>query len=339
MRDIQLDNYRGLAMMYIILCHTSYWMGDMQEPYQSFLLFAMAMVFFISGASLSLGSSRRGLLPVIVGRVKRVVIPFYIYALVIIVLSVLAGWLLGDTSRFGVWPFHLLDYRWRDVVNILLCQDVPQIPNNAHLWFLTPYLLLSSTFPLQQRLIEKCPRPVYMVACIALFLLAQAFTQSELVRELLCYNIFMVGGYLYYRRDKEIVTALVGLAAGAAIVGYVLLGGHFSPIQGHKFPPDWIFAFYGVFAVCMLSLVFRRVTIPSNRFLRLWNTRGYTIYLYQSLVFIIVAIIRQYTYGRIANSWVWLVCDFIIAIVLSTLLSYVTYPLERKVLSKIRDKR
>lgn len=329
MRDIQLDNYRGLAMMYVIFGHTCYWMGDMPEPYQSFVLFAMAMVFFISGASLSLASTRRNLLSAIVGRVKRVVIPFYIYALVIIALSVLASLLVGDTTRFGVRPFHLMDYRWSDVIDILLCQDVPKIPNNAHLWFLTPYLLLTSTFPLQQRLIDRCPRAVYMAGCIVLFVLAQAFTQSELLRELLCYNIFVVAGYLYYRKDKEIVTATVGLAAGAAIVGYVLLGGHFSPMQGHKFPPDWIFAFYGLFAVCMLSLVLRRVTIPSNSFLRLWNTRGYTIYLYQSLAFIIVAIIRQYTYGRIANMWLWLLADFIMVILLSTVLSWVTYPLER----------
>ena len=337
MRDIQLDNYRALAMIYVIFGHTCYWMGDMLEPYQSFVLFAMAMVFFISGASISLGSSRRSLMSAIIGRVKRVVIPFYIYAVVIIILSVLAGMLLGDTTRFGVRPFHLMDYSWRDVLSILLCQDVPHIPNNAHLWFLTPYLILSGTFPLQQRLIEKCPRAVYMAICIALFLLAQAFTQSEVLREVLCYNIFIVAGYLYYRRDKEIVTASVGLLAGAAIVVYVLLGGHFSPMQGHKFPPDWIFAFYGLFAVCMLSLVLRRVTIPSNRFLRLWNTRGYTIYLYQSLAFILVAIIRQYTYGRIPSMGLWLVADFVLVVLLLTVLSWVAYPLERRIMKLFKS--
>jgi peptidoglycan/LPS O-acetylase OafA/YrhL len=337
MRDIQLDNYRALAMLYVIFLHTCFWMGDMPEPYLSFVLISMAMVFFISGASISLGSSRRSLMSAIVSRLKRVVIPFYIYAVVIILLSVLASLLIGDTTRFGVRPFHLTDYSWRDVDSILLCQDVPKIPNNAHLWFIAPYLILTSTFPLQRRLIDKCPRPVYMAACIALFLLAQAFTQSELLRELLCYNIFVVAGYLYYRHDKEIVTAVVGLTAGAAILGYVLLGGHFSPMQDHKFPPDWIFAFYGLFAVCMLSLVFRRVTIPSNRFLRLWNTRGYTIYLYQGLAFILVAVIRQYTYGRIPNMGLWLVADFIMVVLLSTVLSLVAYPLERWIMKFFRS--
>lgn len=338
MRDSQLDNYRGLMMMYVLFGHASYWMFDLEEPYLSFVLFAMAQVFFISGASLTVSVPRHGLLDTVVGRLWRVVVPFYIYASVILVVFFLAGALMGDTSRFGFMPLRLGDYGWRDVLSIILCSDVPQVPYNSHLWFLAPYLAVSCIFPLEQWLMRRFPsRHLYMVFCIALFLLSQSVVENELLREVLCYNVFMVAGYLYYRRCKMWTRVLAGLAAGTVLAAYVLLlGGHFCPMQGHKFPPDWVFMMYGFFALCLLSVVLGCVKIPANRFLRLWSERSYTIYLYQSVVFVVVENIRQLTYARIPHSLVWVVGDTVLAILLSTLLSFVTYPIEKTVCKWIK---
>ena len=33
MRDVQLDNYRALMMMYVIFCHAMFWLRDVGEPW------------------------------------------------------------------------------------------------------------------------------------------------------------------------------------------------------------------------------------------------------------------------------------------------------------------
>lgn len=169
---------------------------------------------------------------------------------------------------------------------------------------------------------------------MALFIAAQALTGCELLREVLCYNVFMAGGYLYYRRSRVAARILAAFAALSVIAAFVLSGGHFVPMQGHKFPPDWLYATYGILAVCLISLPLGRIRIPACALLRLWNRRGYTIYLYQSIVFLLVPLISRNTVVHIHGSMLWLV-DTALAIALSTLLVQVTHPLERYVLGKI----
>ena len=171
-----------------------------------------------------------------------------------------------------------------------------------------------------------------MAACFVLFLAVQAVTRHELLREVACYNVFMVAGYLYYRRMGVKTRIIVGLYAAAAIVVNEVTGGHFCPMQGHKFPPDWVFATYGIFALCVVSLVLGRIRIPENRFLAIWNTRGFSIYLYQSLVFVAVFAIRCRTYLNASNPLVLVLTDSVLAILLATALSFMTYPLERAVM-------
>lgn len=337
MRDQQLDNYRALVMMYLFFIHVAYWLHDIREPWLSLVLFVMPIVFFVSGASLAVAGTHRVLLQTVKGRFLRVVLPFYVYAAVVIALFSAATLIIADTTQYGFRPFRLADYGWRQALSVILCQDVPGLPNQAHLWFIAPYLILSCTFPLQARLMKRCSRHVYMAACIVMFAAAQAVTGCELLREVLCYNVFMAGGYLYYRRASVRARALAALAALAAIAAHAMSGGHFVPMQGHKFPPDWLYATYGILALCLLSLVAGRVNIPSNRLLGLWNRRGYTIYLYQSVVFLLVPIIRWRTLGIIPGNMMWIV-DTLLAITLSTVLVQVTYPLERCVLGRLTGK-
>ena len=93
-----------------------------------------------------------------------------------------------------------------------------------------------------------------------------------------------------------------------------------------------MFATYGIFALCVVSLVLGRIRIPENRFLAIWNTRGFSIYLYQSLVFVAVFAIRCRTYMSVSTPLVLVLTDSVLAILLATALSFMTYPLERAVM-------
>lgn len=101
MRDTQLDHYRALMMMHVIIGHVMYWLYAAGEPYLSFVLFAMAGTFFIAGASVAVNTRRRSLWSTVVNRIGRVVIPFYIYAVVIIAFTVAVTALVGDTTGWG----------------------------------------------------------------------------------------------------------------------------------------------------------------------------------------------------------------------------------------------
>ncbi len=326
-------------MMFIpCVTHVMYWLMDGREPYLSVLLFEMPLVYFVSGAALSVSRSRRGLWGTITGRLRRVVLPYYIYALVLIVAGAIL-WLVGRVADLP--QLQLVDfsrYSWRDVASIVLCRDIPQFSFIWHLWFIPPYLILSCTFPLQVRLMKRFSGVAYFVVCLLAFLVAQAVTGIDLIRQVLGYNVFMVAGYLFYRRVSRGGIALVGTAALAVLLGSVYWGGAgFFPMQGHKFPPDWIFVVYGLMVVCLLGLTLGAVKFQGNRLLRLWSERGYHIYLYQSVVFTVVELLRVNTFiGVPASPLARSVIDAALVFGLSMGLSSLTYPLEQSIMRKIR---
>lgn len=340
MRDGQLDIYRALLMLYIpCVIHVMYWLGDGSEPFMSLLLVEMPLIFFVAGASLSVSRSRRGLLETVINRFKRVVVPYYIYAAVLLCLGIIATTAFKAMGQSHLFALDLSQYGIKDVASILLCHDIPQFPFIWHLWFIPIYLILSCTFPLQVRLMEKTGKWIYITACALLFCATLFFKDFALVKQVLCYNIFMVAGYLFYKKTKPATTALTGaIALAIVLVGVFIAGVPFCPMQGHKFPPDWLFVAYNVFVLCLIALAVGRITLRGNRFLGIWSERGYNIYLYQSVVFAIVHLVRQKTYADIPAPLVRATLDACLILVLSTGLSYVTYPLERIVMKKMRLK-
>lgn len=337
MRDRQLDIYRALLMMHIpCVAHNAYWLGNAVEPYRSFVLLLIAQAFFISGSAMSLRKSKITLWGIFVNRFKRSIAPFYIYAAVMLGgIGVLSTLLLKGTKYFRLLPFDVTAYSWQDVLDVILCWDLPHCPFMAHLWFIPVYIILYCSLALQTKVMKYFNRYVYLAMCVVLFLLVQGFTNLSFLRELLCYNVFTVTGYLFYKRDKERITAIIGFSALALILANeFIFGGHFVPLQDHKFPPDWIYLSYCVMILSFLSLVFRRITFPYNTIFRIWNERGYTIYLYQSLVLWFVYGLHQTGLIKCSIMPVNFILDLVLVFVLSTALSYVTYPFEKWVMRK-----
>ena len=338
MRDTQLDIYRALIMVYILcVIHTMYWLADGREPYLSLMLFEMPLVFFISGASFSLSRSRRGMWGTLINRFKRVAAPYYLYACVLLLVAAVCTIAFKVAGAPTVIPMDLTKYGWKDVASILLARDIPQFPFIWHLWFIPPYLILSCTFPLQIRLMDRVGKWPYAVACLLLFLLVQSVSCHSLINQVLCYNVFMVGGYLFYKKVKVPITMMVAaLALAVLLVGVLVFGIDFCPMQAHKFPPDWFFLAYSIFALCIVALVLGRVKLRSHRIWDIWNVRGYNIYLYQSVVFALVELLRQQSSIYIAHPFARLMIDGGLVFMLATGLSCITYPLERFILKKLR---
>lgn len=290
-RDLQLDAYRGMSMLYIVcFVHVLYWLQLGTEPYLSICLVEMPIIFFIAGASQSFRVKTRPIKATFVNRIKRVVIPYYKYAFVmLLMLLVLSVFGKADISAYSP----------KDSLKILLFYDIPQLPFMWHLWFILPYLFISCTFDFQKRILNNMNHEVYLLICCLAFGLAQYLSANQMIRNVLVYNIFMVIGYCYYRKVKKRQLIIGEIAFFMVLLLLKSVGVHFAPMQAHKFPADMVFLIYNLFALCVLSLIFGKIYIKSNKVLNFWTKNGFDLYLYQNVSYMIVAFLLRRSFIQI----------------------------------------
>lgn len=327
--DAQLDAYRALVMIYILcVIHVLYWLPSNFLTLKSAILFEMPVIFFISGAAIKVkgGDNCRSTIQIISNRFRRVIIPYYIYAAVS--LGIIAG-----LSTISSGDYNLGFLSGRDYIDILLFQRIPQIPFVYHLWFIAPYIILLCSFHFQTRIISKMRYPaIYLPAACAIFIISTHMTDNRLIRNCLCYNCFLISGYLFYRKiSRQALSATTALLIGSIILWLTAGGATFSPMQAHKFPPDTFFLLFGFTALCLLGIIFSYVKIPDNiPILHRWNRCGYTIYLYQNFSFIIASLILDATCPHEASVMKTAVAAILI-FTISTITSYIWSPLESKI--------
>lgn len=332
MRDKQLDAYRALTMMYIVcIIHIFYWLEVGDDPLKSLILVEMPVIFFISGASLSFKTKKQTFFSTLINRIKRVVLPYYIYAftmlLFLCILSILTNFEQFDVTSYG----------YRDILRIFFgnVQNIPQLPFTSHLWFILPYMILSCLFPIQACIMQKIKPYLYIGINIIAFIIVQLVTSDQLIRHILCYNIFMLAGYCYYKkRGVKWITTLLCIALLAIITLHFAAKIPFGPMQSHKFPADTFFLCYTTLALCILSLIFSYINIPNSHIISIWNERGYTIYLYQSVVYTMAFLVKKGVAQFTDNTIIIGSTLVLFIFVASTLLSYITYPVERWIISR-----
>lgn len=126
-RDNTLDALRGCTMLYIVvIIHglTSYGYLHVHSLIISILLFEMPLMFFISGASITMASSKSIQL-FVVSRIKRVIISYSIWGLLAFLIMLFRD---GNISCLN---------------NILVADNVDGLPFCNQLWFIKPYLAVS----------------------------------------------------------------------------------------------------------------------------------------------------------------------------------------------------
>ncbi|MDE7437846.1 MAG: acyltransferase [Muribaculaceae bacterium] len=329
--DYQLDIYRALMMIYVpCIIHVIYWLGKGHPYINSLLLFEMPVIFYISGATMYITGKKRDLKDTVINRTKRLLLPyiFFIFGCFVFIIA----WAL--ISRTDV------EYKSISIIKILTAQDGSMpVLYMWHLWFVVPYLIVSCSFPIQQRWADKINRWVYMLVLLALCLIGPILTYLHPVylkpiREALFYNFFFIAGYLFYKKltFKSLITLTIvsGVIVGSNIWHEWNTTGGFS-MQAHKFPPDFLFIAFGIFAISVLGLLFSNFTIPNNRIFNHWNKYGYSIYLWQNFSFIIYGLIYKYSGLQILSNHP--LADFLVAslgiFIISSLTSLAIVPLEK----------
>lgn len=137
-RDNQLDAYRALIMMYILcVVHASFWLGLGSEPWLSIILIEMPVIFFISGAAMSLQTKRKTFRQTLANRCRRLVVPYYVYLLFCIPIATVYIFLYAKDP--SLWQANR-------ILQSFLFQESMPLPLFYHVWFILPYLIIFLLF-------------------------------------------------------------------------------------------------------------------------------------------------------------------------------------------------
>ncbi len=329
-RDSQLDIYRALVMMYILcVIHISYWLGLAKEPWLSLMLIEMPVIFFISGAAMSLQTKRKTFRQTLTNRCRRLVVPYYVYLLFCII--AVAGYVI-ISKNYEVWDTNR-------IIRSFLFQETMPVPKFSHIWFILPYLIIFLLFWFEQRIADKVNRHVFMalllISCFLVMLI-----KVTLIREVVIYNFFFMAGYFYYRKCSKWFLVGILLASLACMAGLQLTHlGTFIPMQLNKFPPHPMFLFFGISALSALGLIFTYVKLPQNRLTKRWNDYGYTIYLWQNFIITAVGLIVLKFFANGMPLGARFLIASVLIFVLATITSYVTVPLEKRTIQFFENKK
>ena len=146
-RDTLIDTLRGLTMIHIVcVIHVIYWFVLFNEPLRSILLFEMPAIFFIAGASQSLKQDNKTLslwketMATVVNRTKRVILPYYVFLIVLYIVMAICTW--GFDGALG---FDLTKLSIGDIIKTIATGGSDNINFFGYTWFIYCYYIVSSS--------------------------------------------------------------------------------------------------------------------------------------------------------------------------------------------------
>lgn len=257
-RDKALDLMRGWAVFHMFFMHVPYWMGFCDEGWprliRSWLLFTMAVYFFVTGA-VNIEAKRRPWGEFVVRRAKVLMLPYYRYALLCTVIAAVVYLirnqftleLLGRTALSWVLPID---------------QQIMPLPFITWaVWFVPVYLSVIIVFPLARWLVEHIGIMLTEIIMIVVFLIVENIPGvPDLVQKAAYYPIFAALGTqwpkLKQRDSRKVRGAAVLMAFGFAglIICRNVLGGTYD-MQVNKFPPNHLYLLFNFGAVGALYIL------------------------------------------------------------------------------------
>lgn len=283
-RDSIIDNFRAMIMLYIVLVihgiHNFHYMPTRSTLF-SLMIIEMPIIFFISGVSCKL-SRRKSIPQSIVSRFKRIILPYFIWAIFALLCILLTH-----------------SFTWKGLWLMLSCNNIVNIPYVTQMWFILPYFLVFVLGSILVKVYDYCQErkqtiPFFAISffCIALVIAGLDYYREtlsvELLRNVLVYGLFFVLGFGYKIRNKWALILLLSGLIGWAVLIYS--GSYPFATQDNKFPPNLCFIFWGLGIIGALSLIMNNCKIADNRILTIWNKYGLEIYLYQNFAYWIIGV-------------------------------------------------
>ena len=288
-RDGDLDDYRALALIWVMVIHCLYlsWiLGPAWDVPKSLLLIEMPVLFFITGAGVSLGKQESSI-AFYVHRLSRILVPFWIYGAVYLALEFTVGCGIRNANE-------------TILIGWLVPLDKPPstlAPLNWHLWFIPIYLAVTLLLPVLRSFHDRLPeraRLLPLIAWASAIWLMERLPGFDRTRMVVFYAFWAYLGLSYPRFKRRPwprgAVLACSLTAYAALGGLVASGQYTSNFQFNKFPPNLAFLLLGIGHLGMLTLARRPILGIARRpplrwVLSPYARYGYTIYLYHMLIF------------------------------------------------------
>lgn len=154
------------------------------------------------------------------------------------------------------------------------------------------------------------------------------------IEYIFAYNIFYIAGFLTYKKLSYVKT--VAIMLGLLFLITLVTRGSIPPLRELKFPPTLIFILYGFWALSCLALILHYIKIPRMSLFEEWNRSGYTIYLYQGVVFYIYKLtIHQPIYDLFDGSIFGFVLEALLIFLFLSILQLFILPIERLFVEKL----
>lgn len=196
-RNAWLDWFRALAILMVVTVHTwslahidSNTYPVLAYIYKSFFRCGVPLFVMISGA-LQLSTSIQPFGSFYKKRYTRILIPFFIWSIIVYVISIIAG-KYEETHTFGGWVLNYIQYMLTNRIN------------EAY-WFIGLIVALYAITPFLQRALQACSRKELLMICLCWLIYAvlrrlyPSLYLLEYTSRLTYFLGFYIIGYMLYR--------------------------------------------------------------------------------------------------------------------------------------------
>ncbi len=307
-RDKTIDRLRALAMFQVIVVHVLYWGIFFTNGYinllKSFLLFEMPLFFFVTGASNSF-SKVQSYFGFVVKRFWRVLIPYWVFAVICAILSIAKFTFEGNMNLLRG-------------IKVILSWLIPinrQMTSISYLtwalWFIPVFLCVVLIIPILKKLYASKYKVWYAFLLLTIFLITCGLKLGW-VQNVAFYALWTYIG-LFYSDIKAAVTlkqfrtGAVCVIGGIAVLILCCLTGSTLDMQSNKFPPNLMFLAFSVVVMGMIvaslpivdrAMVYMEKNKLFGKIIALYSQKSMTIFLYQVFVFnITIRVTNLISYG------------------------------------------
>lgn len=293
-RDRELDVYRGLSMIYIVgVIHTLYWISTIQTVLKSLFLFEMAVIFFVTGASYTLGT-QKNYFEYLISRIIRVLIPYLGFGLFVIFLDYIAR-ILGTS----ITQSNFIDFI-KQCLNPFKLPPVTISFVTWHLWFIPIYLMFIPLIPIMYKVFQFLKNklkylPLVVVAILVFYI--QDLEGLDTIKKIVFYSFWIYSGFFYKEYKtieiKPIINVVISTLLVSIVIILALQKGYTIDMQKNKFPPNFIFLIY-MMAMFSILYMFRKIILKLsdikglNKTIQIYAKHGFTLYLYQPFTYLLI---------------------------------------------------
>ena len=306
-RDRTIDIIRVFGLIWVMLIHSIFWMnynffGTFYQILMTLLLIEMPIMFFAAGAS-NYKSRSTSVLGFYKKRLQRIILPYVGYLFFCVIIVMIISYIKRD--GLGIEAFRL--NAWYNFFSL----GIP-LKNSSYvmyaLWFVPVYLAVMLAVPwLRQMHVSSSKLSnnyrYTILGLLIMVFLAFSYLKLDFLTNVSFYLIWTYIGFFYDKINFESVNGKKKhLLIGGGIVIAMLISNRVNlsilNMQLNKFPPNYLFMIYSIAVMNILYylapfMISRAKQLLSKsifwqKMLEVYNTKGYTIYLYHPLSFILV---------------------------------------------------